>query len=60
MFSLIAVVCQSVNCITFTPPKVYSSEEECMMDGLALYTVVKDDPIKNLLDMTCYDWQDKT
>ena len=59
MFSLIVVVCQSVNCITFTPPKVYSSEEECMSHALVLYNVVKDDPSKNLLDITCYDWQDK-
>ncbi len=59
MFSLIAVVCQSVNCITFTPPKVYSSEEECTKAGFVLYNVVKNDPSKNLLDMTCYDWQDK-
>ena len=60
MFSLIAVVCQGLSCITFTPPKVYSSAEECMSSGLGLYNVVKDDPSKNILDMTCYNWQDKT
>lgn len=60
MFSLIAVVCQGFSCITFTPPKVYSSVEECMSDGLVLYNVVKDDPSKTLLDMTCYGWKDET
>ena len=60
MFSLIAIVCQGVTCVTFTPPKIYSSEEECMQDGIVLYNVVKDDPAKRLLDITCYDWQDRT
>ena len=60
MFSLIAVVCQGFICATFTPPKVYSSKEECRSAGLILYNVVKDDPSKKLLDITCYDWQDKT
>ncbi len=59
MFSLIAVVCQGFNCVSFTPPEVYSSEAECLKDGLVLYNVVKNDPAKKLLDMTCYTWQDK-
>lgn len=59
MFSLIAVVCQSAICITFTPPTVYSSEADCMNDALLFYNVVKEDPNKKLIDITCYAWQDK-
>mgnify|MGYP003624544351 CR=1 FL=1 len=59
MFSLIAVVCQGFTCITFTPPKVYSTEMACMEDAIVLYNVVRDIPEREIIDMHCYEWQDK-
>jgi len=59
MFSLIAVICQSANCITYTPPVVYPSEDDCMRNALVLHTFTTDDPNLKLIEITCYSWQAK-
>jgi len=59
MFSLIAVVCQGFVCVSFTPPKVYSTEMACMEDAIVLYNVVRDIPEREITNIECYEWQDK-
>ncbi len=59
MFSLIAVVCQGFVCVSFTPPKVYTTDSACMEDALVLYQVVQSNPDKELINMKCYEWQDQ-
>ena len=56
MFSLIAVVCQGFVCVTFTPPKVYTSDIACMEDALVLYRTVQDTPEREIINMDCYEW----
>lgn len=56
MFSLIAVVCQGLNCVTFTPPVVYQSNSACMEAAYLLYRISQDDPQKELIDLHCHMW----
>ena len=60
MFSLIAVVCQGLVCVSFTPPKVYVSERACMEDAVVLYQTVQDNPTRELVNMNCYNWGEGT
>jgi hypothetical protein len=59
MFSLIAVVCQGFVCVSFTPPKVYTTDRACMEDALVLYQTVQDNPEREIINMDCYEWQDQ-
>lgn len=59
MFSLIAVVCEVFVCISFTPPEVYTTETACMEDALVLYRSVQDTPKREIINMDCYEWQDR-
>jgi len=59
MFSLIAVVCQGLVCVTFTPPKVYTTETACMEDALVLYRTVQDTPEREIINMDGYEWHDQ-
>ena len=59
MFSLIAVVCQGFVCVSFSPPKVYTTETTCKEAALVLYRNVQDTPERKIINLDCYEWQDQ-
>lgn len=59
MYTLIAVVCTSVSCVSWAAPEIFTSAEACNSGIHKLHKITSDADVYKVMDVYCYHWTAK-